>query len=147
MSGRNPPRQIPNNQPPSADDEQQEIDRANVVVNDNANRDLKYLLAQLRACRNEPEKAKSLLQYLSGCGFNAGESPDRVIRFSNDEARELARYVAEIDGDDVDGVEEPGVRQIYYVSDSLFVSLFFAQKTVQKPLKLKPFFFIHLTHF
>ena len=81
-------------------------------MNDNANRDLKYLLEQLRASTSEPEKAKSLLHYLSGCAFNAGESPDRIIRFSNDEATELARYVAEINANDVDGVEEPGVRQI-----------------------------------
>ena len=128
LSGRNPPREIPNRQPPSPGQEQQEIDRANVIVADNPNRDLKYLLAQLRAGRSEPEKAKSLLQYLNGCNFNAGESPDGIIRFSNDEARELARYVAEINANDVEAVEEPGVRQIYYVSDKLPMTASFVPK-------------------
>ena len=39
LSGRNPPRKVPNNQPPSPDHEQQEIDRANLVVNGNPKRD------------------------------------------------------------------------------------------------------------
>ena len=131
LTGRNPPRQIPNSQPLSPDDEQQEIDRVNVIVNDNSNRDLKYLLAQLHACTSEPEKAKSLLQYLSCCSFNAGESLVGIIRFSYDEARELARYVTEINANDVDGVEESGVRQIYYVFDKLSTMAFFLPKPNQ----------------
>ena len=57
---------------------------------------LKYLLAQPRTCRNDVEKAQSMLTYLNGCSFNTGESPHGIIRFSNDEATELSRYVREV---------------------------------------------------
>ena len=33
-----------------------------------ANRDLKYLLAQLHSGRNQAQKAKAMLSYLYGCG-------------------------------------------------------------------------------
>jgi len=94
LSGRNPPRGAQNiQQPPPVVDNREVVDPPTVI---NANRDLKYLLAQLRTCRNDVEKAQSMLTYLNGCSFNTGESPHGIIRFSNDEATELSRYVKEV---------------------------------------------------
>lgn len=79
------------------------------AVSSPSNRDLKYLLTNLRTCQNEGEKAQSMLAYLNGCSFNASESPDKIIRFSTDEATDLCQYITEVIESD-GNVEEPEVR-------------------------------------
>ena len=56
------------------------------IDNRNTNRDLKYLLANLRRSGNKEDKAQSMLSYLNGCSFNPCELPDKIIRFSSEEA-------------------------------------------------------------
>lgn len=128
LSGRNPPRGMSNSQQPASPDARETEDDDAAGDADQAvaeNRDLKYLLAQLRACRGDPEKARSMLQYLSGCSFNAGETPDGIIRFSDAEAVQLSEYVAEVHRNQrvVAGLAEPRVRKIVmFLLNKLFES-------------------------
>ena len=123
MGGRNPPRGISNSQQPASPDARETEGDLRQDVDDDAvgnadqvaggNRDLRYLLAQLGACRGDSQKARSLLRYLSGCNFNAEETPDGIIRFSDDEAVQLSAYVAEVNRHqgDVADLAEPRVRK------------------------------------
>ena len=70
--------------------------------NNPQNRHLRYLVENLRACQKDLDKAKFMLNYFDGCSFNAGMSPDGIIRFSDDEAAQLSQYVQELAGDDND---------------------------------------------
>ena len=79
-----------------------------VPANNPPNRHLKYLLQTLRSCNSDMEKARFMLEYVSGCSFNAAVSPDSIIRFSEDEAAQLSQYVLEVDENDED-IEEPEV--------------------------------------
>ena len=77
--------------------------------NNQPNRHLRYLVQNLRACQNNLEKARFMLQYFNGCSFNAGMCPDGVIRFSDHEAAQISQYVQELD-EEVDAeIAEPEV--------------------------------------
>ena len=109
LRGRNRPRATELNEEvlPASQESQVRGDQAR---GDNPpNRHLRYLVQNLRACQNNLEKATFLLQYLNGCSFNAGMCPDGVIRFSDDEAAQLSRYVQEIDEEDDGEIAEPEV--------------------------------------
>jgi len=109
LRGRNRPRATELNEEvlPASQESQVRGDQAR---GDNPpNRHLRYLVQNLRACQNNREKARFMLQYLNGCSFNAGMCPDGVIRFSDDEAAQLSRYVQEIDEEDDAEIAEPEV--------------------------------------
>ena len=77
--------------------------------NNPPNRHLRYLVQNLRACQNNLEKARFMLQYFNGCSFNAGMCPDGVIRFSDHEAAQISQYVQELDEEDDAEIAEPEV--------------------------------------
>ena len=105
VRGRNRPRANDLNEEalPASQESQARDDQAR--GNNPQNRHLRYLVQNLRARQN----ARFMLQYFNGCSFNAGMCPDGVIRFSDDEAAQLSRYVQEIDEEDNADIAEPEV--------------------------------------
>ena len=89
LSGRNPPRVRENINQPCA------VSEASGAAN-TGNRDLQYLLRNLRDCRDKGEKAEAMLSYLNGCTFNAAESPHGIIRFSDEDITELTQYITNV---------------------------------------------------
>lgn len=60
-----------------------------------------------------------MLSYLNGCSFNPSESPDKITRFSSEEAAGLSRYIAEVIEND-GNVREPQVRVYCYQNTPIF---------------------------
>lgn len=108
LAGRGPPRSNEARvQPVSSTGQGEQVSDQNTATA-TSNRNLKYLLTQLRSGRNPTQKGEAMLSYLYGCSFNAALSPHGIIRFSDDEALELARFVTEaIENEEID---EPEVR-------------------------------------
>lgn len=61
-----------------------------------------------------------MLSYLYGCSFNAAKSPHGIIRFSDDEALELARFVTEVIEDE-ETANEPEVRQLSIMFSQIYL--------------------------
>lgn len=109
LRGRNRPRANDLNEGPLPASQESQVRDDQARGNNPPNRHLRYLVQNLRACQNNLEKARFMLQYFNGCSFNAGMCPDGVIRFSDDEAAQLSRYVREIDEEDNAEIAEPEV--------------------------------------
>lgn len=108
LTGRNRPRATEREEEPLPASQQSEVGENQALGDQPPTRRLKYVVENLRACQTVKEKATFMLDYFGNCSFNAGLCPDSIIRFSDDEALQLSRYVQVVD-DETDDVVEPEV--------------------------------------
>ena len=109
LRGRNRPRAIDLNEETLPASQQSQVRDDQARGNNPPRRHLRYLVLSLRNCQNNLEKARFMLQYFNGCSFNAGLCPDGIIRFSDDEAAQLSRFIQELDEEDDAEIAEPEV--------------------------------------